>query len=90
MSLSGFEWHKRETLENTDANPRNLLTTLYTDDAWQFSQDLRLESYWTDGLESSIGAYFIMEDLDVDNAFERTIVQRDSTDRGRASRPATL
>lgn len=74
VSVGGVEWHDRETLENTDANPRNLLTSLYTDEAWQFSQDLRLDSYWTDALETSVGAYFIMEDLDVSNQFEQTTV----------------
>jgi len=72
VSLSAFEWHKRETLENTDANPRNLLTSLYRDEAWQFSQDLRLESFWADSFETKVGAYYIMEDLEVDNAFEQT------------------
>ena len=74
VSLSAVEWHDRETLENTDANPRNLLTTLYRDEAWQFSQDLRVESFWTDSLETTLGGYFIMEDLEVENEFEQTTV----------------
>jgi iron complex outermembrane receptor protein len=70
VSLSAYEDHTRDTLENSDANPRNLLTSLYRDEAWQFSQDLRLESVWSEELETSIGAYFIMEDLEVANRFE--------------------
>ena len=70
VSLSGYEDHTRETLENTDANPRNLLTTLYRDDGWQFSQDLSVESVWNENLETVVGAYFITEDLTVSNRFE--------------------
>ena len=70
VSLSAYEFHDRETLENSDANPRNLLTSLYKDEAWQFSQDLRFESDWNDELETSVGVYVILEDLTVDNAYE--------------------
>jgi len=70
VSISAYEDHTRNTLENSDANPRNLLTSLYRDEAWQFSQDLRLDSDWDDELKTSLGAYFIMEDLTVKNRFE--------------------
>lgn len=70
FSLSAYEWHDRRTLENSDGNPRNLLTSLYVDNAWQFSQDLRIDSVWTEGFETSIGGYFIRETLSVDNEYE--------------------
>ena len=35
VSLSGYEWHDRETRENTDANPKAFLANDYTDDSWQ-------------------------------------------------------
>ena len=70
VSLTGYEWHDRNTLENTDANPFDLLVTLYTDNAWQFSEELRVDSYWTDTLESSFGGFFFMEKLNVSNQFE--------------------
>ena len=70
-SISGYEWHDRRTFQNTDANPRPLLNVLFTDDAWQFSQDLRLESDWTDAFRTMIGGYFLMEDLDSFNIIDQ-------------------
>jgi iron complex outermembrane receptor protein len=81
-SISGYEWHDRKTLENTDANPRNLLTTSYDDSAWQFSQDLMLHSAWSDTFETTVGFFYFREDLDVDNEFEdrtRFILQTEYT-----------
>ena len=69
-SISAVEWHDRDTLENTDGGPRNLLTSRYQDDAWQFSQDLRLDSSWTEYLETTIGAYLLREDLDAENLYD--------------------
>lgn len=69
-SITGYEWHDRYLLENTDANPRNLLTIEYNDTAWQFSQELEVASYWTDSLETHAGLYFITEDLDAFNIFD--------------------
>ena len=70
VSITGFEWHERNTVENTDANPFNLLMIQYYDKAWQLSQELRIDSYWSENLESSIGGFFFMENLDVTNRFE--------------------
>jgi iron complex outermembrane receptor protein len=69
-SITGFEWHDRSILENTDANPRNLLAIEYNDEAWQLSQELEVASYWTDSLETRAGVYFITEDLDAFNIFD--------------------
>lgn len=70
-SITGYEWHDRDTLQNTDGSPKPLLTTIFTDNAWQFSQDLRLESDWTDALSTSIGVYFIKEDLEAENFIDQ-------------------
>jgi iron complex outermembrane receptor protein len=69
-SITGYEWHDRSILENTDANPRNLLAIEYNDTAWQFSQELEIASHWTDSLETHAGVYFITEDLDSFNIFD--------------------
>lgn len=69
-SITGYEWHDRFVLENTDANPANLLTLEYNDTAWQLSQELEIASYWTDSLETHAGVYFITEDLDAFNIFD--------------------
>ena len=69
-SITGYEWHDRSILENTDANPRNLLAIEYNDKAWQLSQELEVASYWTDSLETHAGVYFITEDLDSFNIFD--------------------
>jgi iron complex outermembrane receptor protein len=69
-STSGYEWHDRYILENSDANPRNLLAIEYNDTAWQFSQELQLENHWTENVDSAIGAYFFTESLDVFNVFD--------------------
>jgi iron complex outermembrane receptor protein len=69
-SITGYEWHDRFVLENTDANPRNLLAIEYNDTAWQLSQELEVASYWTDSLETHAGVYFITEDLDAFNIFD--------------------
>lgn len=62
-SVSGFEFHDRETLQNSDGNDRNLLVVLFTDKAWQFSEDLTIESDWSESFRTTLGAYFIMENL---------------------------
>jgi iron complex outermembrane receptor protein len=70
-SISGYEWHDRDTLQNTDANPRDLLVVRFTDTAWQFSQDLRLNSDWAETFNTSVGAFFIMEDLSSENFIDQ-------------------
>lgn len=69
-SISGYEMHDRKTIENTDANPRNLLTTSYDDFAWQFSQDLMVHSAWSETFDTTLGLFYFQEDLKVDNFFE--------------------
>jgi iron complex outermembrane receptor protein len=74
-SISGYEWHDRLVLDHTDANPRNTVVVELTDDAWQFSQQLELHKTWLDELDwmeldTMVGVYFLMEDLDVLNRFD--------------------
>jgi iron complex outermembrane receptor protein len=75
-SLTAYEWHDRFTQENTDAGPKNGLESEYGDTAWQLSEQLDLRGSW-DSLFSSeygegewtLGAYYLQEDLDVENFF---------------------
>ncbi|MCH7643781.1 MAG: TonB-dependent receptor [Myxococcales bacterium] len=73
-SITGYEWHDRDTLENSDGGPRFALVTQYLDDAWQLSEELNLRGEWIgsdlgDG-GWSVGAFYLQEDLNVENIFE--------------------
>jgi iron complex outermembrane receptor protein len=73
-SLTAYEWHDRYTLENTDASPNLMLETAYADTAWQFSQELNLRGEWAASALGDgtwvIGAFYLQEDLDVENFFD--------------------
>src|SRR5262249_51226585 len=76
-SLTAYEWHKRDTRENSDASPKLTLASDYKDDAWQLSQDLTLKGQWGSlfgseifGGEWTLGAYYLQEDLHVGNFFD--------------------
>jgi len=73
-SITAYEWHYRNTFENSDASPKNGLNSTYEDTAWQLSEELNLKGEW---IGSSIGdggwkmgAFYLQEDLDVDNFYE--------------------
>jgi iron complex outermembrane receptor protein len=70
-SVTGFEFHDRETLQNSDGNDRNLLAVLFTDKAWQASQDLQIESDWSENFRTTLGGYFIMENLIAFNVIDQ-------------------
>ncbi len=73
-SLTAYEWHERHTLENSDASPNFLLNSDYGDTAWQVSQQLELRGNWSESEIGDgnwvLGAFYLQEDLDVDNFFE--------------------
>jgi iron complex outermembrane receptor protein len=73
-SLTGYEWHDRQTKENSDASPNLLLHSDYVDDAWQVSQQLELRGNWSESEVGdgswTLGTYYLQEDLHVDNFFE--------------------
>ena len=71
--INGYEWHDRDSTQHTDANPNNLAVSRFTDEAWQFTSDLRIESHWSDTLSTIFGGYFIIEDLDAFNMFDLPI-----------------
>jgi len=73
-SITAYEWHDRFIEENTDANPRFLLQSNYGDTAWQLSQQLDVRGDWNlseiDDGKWVLGAYYLQEDLDVENFFD--------------------
>jgi iron complex outermembrane receptor protein len=76
-SLTGYEWNDAYTRENSDASPRWILESQYSDSAWQLSQDLSLRGKWIDLIPSEygegewrIGGYYLQEDLDVTNDYD--------------------
>lgn len=75
LSISGYEWHDRDTIQNSDGNSQNLAAQRFRDEAWQFSTDLRLESEWSETLSTIVGVYLIMEDLEAFNIFEQPQAQ---------------
>lgn len=68
-SLSGYAWHDRETFANDDAGPKNWTNNDYTDDAWQFSQENQVSWLWSEEDDASVGAFFLIEELDAENIF---------------------
>jgi iron complex outermembrane receptor protein len=73
-SITAYEWHDRFTVENSDGGPKLSSHTEYSDDAWQFSEELNLRGEWIgsdigDG-GWSIGAFYLQEDLNVSNIFD--------------------
>jgi len=69
-SVSGYAANKRDTLDNSDASPRFQVETKWYNKAWQASQDLRGQWQPTDDLILKSGAFFLTEQLDVENLFE--------------------
>jgi len=73
-AITAYEWHDRSTFENSDGSPRFALITNYKDDAWQLSEELDLSGEWigTDFGDGgwSMGAFYLQEDLNVENYFE--------------------
>jgi len=72
-SITGYEWHDRYSVENSDGGPFFALVSEYADEAWQLSEELNLRGEWigTDFGDGgwSVGAFYLQEDLDVTNIF---------------------
>lgn len=75
QSITGYEGHDRFTREDSDASPADILMTDYQDSSWQVSQELRLSGMmeapvsFGDDVEWIVGAYYLKEDLEVDNDY---------------------
>jgi len=68
-SISAYEWHDREAELNLDASPSTRLEPLFTDKAYQLTQDLEIG--WTNdrGVTATVGSFFLYERLKVFNIF---------------------
>jgi len=68
-TITGYEWHDRATSQNLDGVPDLRLEPLFTDNAYQVTQELRAK--WDTGPTTSLalGGYFLYEDLEVFNIF---------------------
>ena len=69
-SITGYEWHERNSIENADANPRLWLKFYYGDIAWQVSEELALRGVWGEYGEFDLGGLLFVENLQVNNSFE--------------------
>jgi iron complex outermembrane receptor protein len=67
-SITGYEWHDRDTFINVDGSPFPALESSFTDDAYQVTQELTAR-YDGDGFSFTLGGYVLYEDLDVFNIF---------------------
>jgi len=68
-SITGYEWHDREADLNLDAAPTVSLEPLFTDKAYQLTQDLELAWDGGNGLSATVGGFFLYEHLKVLNIF---------------------
>jgi iron complex outermembrane receptor protein len=69
-SISAYEQVNRDTLEDTDASPNNVLTARYVDRPRQFSQELRIASDGDRRLSYVLGAFYFHDKLKTDSAFD--------------------
>lgn len=69
-SISAYEQVNRNTLEDTDASPNNVLTARYVDRPRQFSQELRVASDGDRRLSYVLGAFYFHDKLKTDSAFD--------------------
>ena len=64
---SGYFWHDRATYSNDDGGPKNWLNNDYTDEAWQFSEELQFRWLWGHENEITLGGYYLTERLKAEN-----------------------
>lgn len=66
-SISGFEIYDREIVRDADYSPNRIFEFVISDDAWQVTQDVRVEGIFDDlGVEWAMGGLVLYEELDVD------------------------
>jgi iron complex outermembrane receptor protein len=66
-TLSAYDGYKRFRETDLDFTPNVLFESINVDDAWQFTQELRLDGELEDTpLSWELGGYYLMQDLDFD------------------------
>ncbi len=69
-SITAYEQVNRNTLEDSDASPNNILTARYVDRPRQFSQELRVASDSSGRLSYVFGGFYFHDKLKTDSAFD--------------------
>jgi iron complex outermembrane receptor protein len=69
-SITAYEKVDRNTLEDTDASPNDVLTAVYIDKPEQWSEELRAQSNGDGRLNWIAGAFFFDDDLETDSSFD--------------------
>jgi iron complex outermembrane receptor protein len=81
-SISSFDYYDRSREGDSDFTPDTLFHLLQDDDAWQFSQDLRLSGELEEEpLAWDVGAFYLMENLDASVEFELSQAQGNNLQR---------
>jgi iron complex outermembrane receptor protein len=68
-SISAYEWHDRDSELNLDASPATTLEPLFSDKAYQLTQDLEIGWNNDDGISVTVGGFYLYERLEVFNIF---------------------
>jgi iron complex outermembrane receptor protein len=69
-SITAYEQVDRSTLEDTDASPNDVLTSVYKDNPRQWTEELRLQSDGNQRLSWITGAFFFHDDLGTDSSYD--------------------
>jgi iron complex outermembrane receptor protein len=69
-SITAYEKVDRNTLEDTDASPNDVLTAVYIDKPEQWSEELRAQSNGDGKLKWIAGAFFFDDNLKTDSSFD--------------------
>jgi iron complex outermembrane receptor protein len=69
-SITAYEQVDRNTLEDTDASPNDVLTSVYKDNPRQWSEELRAQSDGSERLSWIAGAFFFHDDLSTNSSYD--------------------
>ena len=75
-SITAYEKVDRNTLEDTDVSPWDVLTAVYIDKPEQWSEELRAQSTGDSRLNWIAGAFFFDDNLETDSSFDVLRVAR--------------
>ncbi len=75
-TVTGYEWNQRHVELNLDGSPYRSLEPILTNEAYQVTQELRLDYSGDNGFSSQLGGMFLYEGLTVDNEFFLGIFSR--------------
>jgi iron complex outermembrane receptor protein len=75
-SITAYEKVDRNTLEDTDASPNDVLTAVYIDKPEQWSEELRIRSNGDGNLSWIAGAFYFDDKLETDSSYDLLRVLR--------------